>query len=168
MSLAIKRLAIPRLFGQILQSSYQNPLSSINTFHTSSCSQKSFKNWYRGLWIPRKTEPPYGHITQIGDPVLRQKSAPVPLDAIKSKELNLFIDQLIDVMRSYKLVGIAAPQIGIPLKVIIMEFSDHMRDEFTAEVYKIRQMETLPLQVFGYCTMCSALSMKFPIVTLFG
>lgn len=92
-------------------------------------------------------EPPYTHITQIGDPVLRQKSADVPLDAINTRELNLFIDQLIDVLHSYKLVGIAAPQVGIGLRLIVLEFQDWMKKEFTAEEYKVRAMGTLPLTV---------------------
>lgn len=92
-------------------------------------------------------EPPYTHIVQVGDPVLRQKSHPVPLDAIKSKELNFFIDQMVQVMRDYKLAGIAAPQMGMNLQIIIMEFSDELKREFSSEIYKVREMETLPLTV---------------------
>lgn len=146
MAFAIQRLSLSRMVVRLLQKQQQNRLPSIKTIHTTS-QLKSFKSWYQSRWIPRKTEPPYAHITQIGDPVLRQKSAPVPLDAIKTKELNLFIDQLIDVLHSYKLVGIAAPQVGIGLRLIVMEFHDGLKDEFTAEEYKVRAMENLPLTV---------------------
>lgn len=135
------------MVAQPLHKLYQSRLPSNKTIHHTSSQPKSFKSWYQSKWIPRKTEPPYSHITQIGDPVLRQKSTPVPLDAINTKELNLFLDQLVDVLHDYKLVGIAAPQVGIGLRIIAMEFHDRLRDEFTADEYKVRQMEKLPLTV---------------------
>lgn len=146
MALVLNRLPVSRIVVQLLQKQLSQ-LQRNNTVHTSPHKQKSIKSWYQSLWIPRKTEPPYTHITQIGDPVLRQKADLVPLDAIKSKELNLFIDQLTDVLRNYKLAGIAAPQVGISLRLIIMEFSDRLREEFPTDVYKSREMETLPLTV---------------------
>ncbi len=141
MSFAIKSALWPKVVAKLFPSSIQK--SIIHTY----THLNSLKTWYQRKWIPRKTEPPYTHITQIGDPVLRQKSAPVPLDAIKSKELNFFIDQLVDVLHRYKLVGMAAPQVGIGLQIIVMEFSDRLKKEFTAEEYKVREMEPLPLTV---------------------
>lgn len=142
MAFAIKRLSLSPMALQVIH----KHLPPANAIHTST-QLNSFKSWYQSRWIPRKTEPPYTHICQIGDPVLRQKSASVPLDAIKSKELDLFIDQLIDVLHNYKLVGIAAPQVGIGLRIIVMEFTDRMKEEFTADEYKVREMEKLPLTV---------------------
>lgn len=146
MSFALKRLSLPGTILQLVHKTHHYRLPPTTTIHTSS-HLNSFKSWYRGLWKPRKNEPPYSHIIQVGDPVLRQKSASVPLDAIKSKELNFFIDQLIGVLRNYKLVGIASPQVGIGLNIIVMEFPDRLRKEFTAEEYRVREMKTLPLTV---------------------
>lgn len=146
MSLAIRRLSLQRLLAQVALPQKPSIRSAIEQIHTSA-QLNSFKSWYRSKWIPRRLEPPYTHIVQIGDPVLRQKSAALPVDAIKSKEVNFFIDQLIDVLHGYKLAGIAAPQVGMALKIIVMEFGDELKKEFTAEEYRVREMEKLPLTV---------------------
>lgn len=119
---------------------------------------KSFAKWYRGLWTPERIAPPYSHIVQLGDPCLRQISDAVHDEYINSKEINFLIDRLVQVLRKYSLVGIAAPQIGINLRVIAMEFKEELKDNFTPELYKTREMEILPLtvrnsnQINGYVT----------------
>lgn len=115
--------------------------------HLTGIKQQSFQNWYQSLWAPKVLEPPYCHIVQIGDPVLRQRAALVPVEAITSKNLQFFIQNMITVLRKYKAIGISAPQIGISLRVIVMEFSDKTKSEFSIEVQKSQQMEVLPLTV---------------------
>ncbi|XP_030374631.1 peptide deformylase, mitochondrial [Scaptodrosophila lebanonensis] len=94
------------------------------------------------------TTPPYEHFTQIGDPVLRGRAAEVPADKIDSEEINGIIERMVKVLRHYDCVGVAAPQIGIPLRIIVMEFAERKRQQFTAETYAARKMSTLPLTVF--------------------
>jgi peptide deformylase len=115
---------------------------SITDFRT-----QSFRNWYRSLWNPVKNQPPYSHIVQIGDPVLRLKSDLVPIELITSKEIDYLIQRMLAVQKSYKCVGLAAPQIGIPLRIILLEFTDRLKDVFTKEVYAAKEMSTLPLTV---------------------
>ncbi|CAD7084721.1 unnamed protein product [Hermetia illucens] len=125
--------------------------SSISTnkrlFRTSATNLTGFKKWYRGLWEPKMVGPPYSHVTQIGDPILRKKSEPVPTEAVKSNEMNLLIEQMIDVLRKYELVGVAAPQIGIGLRIIAMEFREDLVKKFPPAVYGARQMSPLPMTV---------------------
>lgn len=116
-------------------------------FHTQTPKLKSFRNWYRDLWSPKSVKPPYFHIIQIGDPVLRRKAELVPHDCIESKEVQTIIEQMIYVLRKFDCVGLAAPQIGIPLRIIIMEFKENLKKEFPLAVYKLKNMETLPLTV---------------------
>lgn len=52
------------------------------------------------------------------------------------------------VQQSYKLVGLASPQIGISLQIFIMSFGDHLKDKFTPEVYAAKEMSTFPFTVF--------------------
>jgi peptide deformylase len=59
-------------------------------------------------------------ISQIGDPVLRQKAAEVEPRDIGSAELKRLIEAMTGAMRAAG-VGLAAPQIGTPLQVIVME-----------------------------------------------
>lgn len=51
------------------------------------------------------------------------------------------------VLHDYRLVGIAAPQIGVPLRIFLMEFAESKKENFTPEVYKAREMAPMPLTV---------------------
>ncbi|XP_017849949.1 peptide deformylase, mitochondrial [Drosophila busckii] len=95
-----------------------------------------------------RTAPPYNHFTQIGDPVLRLQSEQVSSEQLDSKEIHDIVQQMVQVLRHYDCVGIAAPQIGVPLRIIAMEFHEGKRQQFTPEVYAQRKMSTLPLAVF--------------------
>ncbi|XP_016960313.1 peptide deformylase, mitochondrial [Drosophila biarmipes] len=92
--------------------------------------------------------PPYRHFTQIGDPVLRQKAEEVSPEEIDSLEIDQIIDRMVKVLRHYDCVGVAAPQIGIPKRIIVMEFRDGKQEQFKPEIYEERKMSTLPLAVF--------------------
>lgn len=113
------------------------PIALINHskrfFSTTTLKCKTFAQKYREFWSPKSSnQPPYGHFTQVGDPVLRSKAVDVPEDVINSKEIDLII---------------AAPQIGISLRIIVMEFREGLKDKFKKEVYEARKMSTLPLTV---------------------
>jgi len=63
-------------------------------------------------------------IRKIGDPVLREKSKNV--GKIDSKLLDL-VNDMIDTLNNEGGVGLAAPQIGITRRVIIVNFDDKIR-----------------------------------------
>ncbi|CRK90454.1 CLUMA_CG004169, isoform A [Clunio marinus] len=92
--------------------------------------------------------PPWGHCVQIGDPVLREIADEVPKELIKSPEIQYLIKQMKVVLKDYRLVGIAAPQIGISLRIILMFCGEHLKDVITPETFKAREMSTFPLTVF--------------------
>lgn len=128
------------------------PLNLFNTtkrfFRVSALKYKTFRQMYRDFWTPEDgNRPPYGHVTQVGDPVLRSKAAEVPQDVLDCKEVDLIVDQMIKVLRKFNCVGIAAPQIGVSLRIIVMEFREDLNKKFTKEVYVARQMSPLPLTV---------------------
>lgn len=116
-------------------------------FHQTAALDKSFKTKYREFWMPKVTEPPYQHAVQVGDPVLRRKCDPVPDEGIGSPEIKFLIKFMTDVMQKYKCVGLAAPQIGIPLRVIALEFKASYKKDFAPEVIQTRNMQELPLTV---------------------
>ncbi len=59
------------------------------------------------------------------DPVLKEKAAPA--EGVTA-EVAAFIDDLLDTMRnSPGGVGIAAPQVGTPLRIVIVDVSEHRR-----------------------------------------
>jgi len=60
-------------------------------------------------------------IVQAGDPVLRRKAEVVATEQFGSSELRQLVDTMIAVMHAAPGVGLAAPQIGVPLRVIVLE-----------------------------------------------
>lgn len=83
----------------------------------------------------------------IGDPILRNRAAEVPVEMINSDEIKKLVDQMKKVLRNYSLVGLAAPQIGVPSRVIVMEASERLLEKYPKNVYETRQMSILPLTV---------------------
>ncbi len=66
-------------------------------------------------------------ILQIGHPVLRQVAKAIDVADIKSDEVQSLIADLVDTMRAANGAGIAANQIGVPLRVTVMEVTDNPR-----------------------------------------
>ena len=127
----------------LFQRRYHIPFST-----RSKSTWAKFADRYREYWQPKKAPlPPYSHICQLGDPVLRNRAALVPLEHIKTPEFKKFLDQMRSVMIAYRCVGIAAPQVGISLRVIMVEFPEELRKKFPEEVYVSREMQTIPFKV---------------------
>lgn len=78
-------------------------------------------------------------IVQAGDPVLRQVAAPFN-GQLGDAELGQLIDLMRSVMHKAPGVGLAAPQLGIPLQLAVLE------DQFEVdpEVAAVRGREPLP------------------------
>lgn len=51
------------------------------------------------------------------------------------------------VMLHYQAVGIAAPQIGVPLRIIMIEFSESSKKNISPELCANREITTIPLKV---------------------
>jgi peptide deformylase len=59
------------------------------------------------------------NVIQIGNPILRAKNKRV--NDVNNKEIKKTIQDLVDSMKNYNLVGMAAPQIGVNLKIFLTE-----------------------------------------------
>ena len=66
-------------------------------------------------------------IVTVGHPVLRQRTAEVDPAVIPSAEIQGLITDLIDTMRHANGAGIAANQIGVALRVAVIEVNDNPR-----------------------------------------
>jgi peptide deformylase len=64
-------------------------------------------------------------VLRMGDPRLWQPSRPV--DAFGTPELDELLTDLRDTMQALNGAGLAAPQIGVPLQVVIFGFADSAR-----------------------------------------
>jgi peptide deformylase len=66
-------------------------------------------------------------IVTAGAPVLRRVADPVDPATVSEPALQGLIDDLIDTMRAAGGAGLAAPQIGVPLAVAVVEVADNPR-----------------------------------------
>ncbi len=65
-------------------------------------------------------------IVTLPDPVLRRKARPV---AAFDKNLQTLVDDMIETMRQAPGVGLAAPQVGISERLIVVEYAEPPEDE---------------------------------------
>ena len=65
-------------------------------------------------------------IKTIPDPVLRRKAQPV---SKISDETRVLIDNMVDTMREAPGVGLAAPQVGISQRIIVVEYTTNEEEE---------------------------------------
>lgn len=94
--------------------------SSRRTYTSSSSSSLTAKaGWLLGLGEKKKMSSP--EIVKAGDPVLHEPAREVDPEEIGSDRIQKIIDDMVKAMRMAPGVGLAAPQIGIPLRIIVLE-----------------------------------------------
>lgn len=69
---------------------------------------------------------PLRQIVTLPEPILRRKARPVTRF---DEELQILIEDMIDTMRAAPGVGLAAPQIGISERVIVVEYVENEEEE---------------------------------------
>ncbi len=62
--------------------------------------------------------------TQLGNPILRTKAKKVSLSFVKTAKFRALVKRMIYTMRRADGVGLAAPQIGQPLAIAVMEIRE--------------------------------------------
>ncbi|HMC07551.1 MAG TPA: peptide deformylase [Solirubrobacterales bacterium] len=60
-------------------------------------------------------------LVEIGDPVLRRRAREVSLEELRTPEIQLLIDDLIDTKRAAHGAGLAANQVGEPVRIAVAE-----------------------------------------------
>jgi len=66
-------------------------------------------------------------ILKMGEPLLLQTATQVPPEAIGSSEIQEIIQDLLDTMKDANGAGLAAPQIGISLQIVVFGFEKNVR-----------------------------------------
>jgi peptide deformylase len=66
-------------------------------------------------------------ILKMGEPLLLQTAIQVSPEAIASSEIQEMIQDLLDTMKDANGAGLAAPQIGISLQIVIFGFEKNVR-----------------------------------------
>jgi peptide deformylase len=86
-------------------------------------------------------------IVQVGHPVLRQRARPLELDELASPRIQKLIEDMRDTMRAAPGVGLAAPQIGESLQLVVIEDPPAYQTRLTAEELAAREREIVPFHV---------------------
>jgi peptide deformylase len=63
-------------------------------------------------------------VARLGHPVLRLKAADVEIADIKSGKFRALIDDMIETMHEYEGVGLAGPQVHLPLRIFVFEVQE--------------------------------------------
>ncbi len=66
-------------------------------------------------------------VARLGHPVLRHQAEPVPVREITRPETQRLIDDMIETMREYVGVGLAAPQVHVSWQIAVLEVESHPR-----------------------------------------
>lgn len=84
-------------------------------------------------------------IVQAGSAVLRQRAREVPASMLGTPELRTLVDTMITTMRAAPGVGLAAPQIGLDWRVVVLEDrEDYMKKLSPAEVAERQRVAFAP------------------------
>jgi peptide deformylase len=73
-------------------------------------------------------------IVQLGDPRLRERARDVSADELETPECQQLVDDLIETMRAAEGAGLAATQVGVPLRIFVAEVNDNRRYPYKPEL----------------------------------
>jgi peptide deformylase len=66
-------------------------------------------------------------VARLGHPVIRTRAHPVDPAKISTREFQTLLDDMVETMREYSGVGLAAPQVHLALQVAVLEVENHPR-----------------------------------------
>jgi len=86
-------------------------------------------------------------IVSVGDPVLRQKARPLKPEEIQSSHIQDLIAYMRETMHDAPGVGLAAPQVGQPLQLAVIEDKTEYHKNLSAAELKERERVPVPFHV---------------------
>jgi peptide deformylase len=86
-------------------------------------------------------------IVQTGNPVLRARATDVVVEQIATPEFQQLIARMTDAMRKAPGVGLAAPQLGVSLRVLVLEDPEALQASLTPRERDERERRPVPLRV---------------------
>ncbi|MEO8876164.1 MAG: peptide deformylase, partial [Polyangiaceae bacterium] len=87
-------------------------------------------------------------IVQTGHPVLRRPAGEVQSETILTPKFQELITTMIAVMRDAPGVGLAAPQIGLPIRLIVLEERQELLDKLPEEDRQLKERIGFKTRVF--------------------
>jgi len=86
-------------------------------------------------------------LVQVGEPVLRDRSRPLTPEEILSSPIEELVGSMRETLRDAPGVGLAAPQIGVPIQLAIIEDSSRYWTELSAADLRARERAEVPFHV---------------------
>jgi peptide deformylase len=86
-------------------------------------------------------------IVECGDPVLRRPAEPVGASDLHTGELQLLIGQMRATMEAAPGVGLAAPQVGVPIQLAVLYDGPERWGQLTEDERAARERSGLPFTV---------------------
>lgn len=86
-------------------------------------------------------------ITQIGEQVLRESAHQLSRDELVSAKIQELIEHKRETMRNAPGVGLAAPQVGIPLQSAVIKDREEYHKELIPAQLSERQRQPIPFDV---------------------
>jgi peptide deformylase len=86
-------------------------------------------------------------IVQVGDPVLRRVARPLDVAELETPRIQQLIADMRDTMRAAPGVGLAAPQIGESLQLVVIEDPPAHHAKLSPEELAAREREIVPFHV---------------------
>ena len=65
-------------------------------------------------------------VARLGHPVLRQRASDVEVADIKAGKFNSLIEDMVETMHAYEGVGLAGPQVHLPMRVFVFEVEERV------------------------------------------
>jgi peptide deformylase len=84
---------------------------------------------------------------QVGEPVLRQRSRPLSHEEIRSQQVRDLIESMRETMHDAPGVGLAAPQIGVPMQLVVVEDPPGAIEKLSPEQASERGRHPVPFHV---------------------
>jgi peptide deformylase len=86
-------------------------------------------------------------IVQVGEPVLRQRARPLGVEEIATPRIQQLIADMRDTMRAAPGVGLAAPQVGESLQLVVIEDAPEYVAKLSAADRAAREREAIAFHV---------------------
>ena len=78
---------------------------------------------------------------------MRVQCEPVQAADIKTGEIQEVIDAMKFALKRFDCVGLSAPQIGVPIQIMMVQFTKKQISFWSEEIRKKREMEVLPMKI---------------------
>ena len=123
---------------------------TLTTFQLRRSLHKDPKSFFDFLTSTKVSvpKPPFDHIVQIGDPILRTETQKVNLDRLSSPEIKFLLRSLKQSLDNYDAVGVSAPQLGVALNVFAVQVTKRQISGWSPETIQQRGLVPIPCRFF--------------------